>query len=296
MPLPANPLRLPVVTLALALCLSAGVGGVASAQTETEISAIEIAPPGMTGSDVFVAETVVESSTAPAVRFTLGAGAAYSPDYFGADEYSFGPAGVLRFDYVRLPGGFEFGSSGAVGFLQGFGPRGSARYIGKRESSDHSAIDGLDDVDAALELGLGLGYDAMYWRAFADLRYGVIGHHAWVGEFGADAILRPNDAWVVNFGPRASWGAGGFMSDYFGISSREADKSGLKAYDASAGFYGVGVELGARYSFSEAWGVEGRATYERLINDAADSPITEGGSANQYGMQVLLTRSLSLGF
>ena len=59
---------------------------------------------------------------------------------------------------------------------------------------------------------------------------------------------------------------------------------------------GVGVELGARYSFSERWGVEGKAGYERLINDAADSPITEAGSANQFGMQILLTRSLSLGF
>lgn len=294
MSLPNVPLHAPVALLAL--CLSAGLGGAALAQTETEITAFEITPPGMTNSDMIVEEEIVSTGTAPGARFTLGAGAAYSPDYFGSDDYSFGPAGVLRFDYVRLPGGIEFGSSGAVGFLQGFGPRGSARYIPERDSSEHDAIRGLDDVDASLELGLGLGYDAMYWRAFGDMRYGVIGHHSWVGEIGADAILRPNDAWVVNFGPRASWGANGFMSDYFGINARESDKSGLKDYDASAGFYGVGVELGARYAFSEAWGVEGKATYERLVNDAADSPITEGGSANQYGMQVLLTRSLSLGF
>lgn len=288
------PLRGPVV--GLALCLSAGFAATASAQTETDLSVVEITPPGMTNSDMIVEESIITSSTEPGARFTLGAGAAYSPDYFGADEYSFGPAGVLRFDYIRLPGGFEFGSSGAVGYLQGFGPRGSMRYIPERDSSEYAEIRGLDDVDTSLEIGLGLGYDAMYWRAFADMRYGVIGHHAWVGEFGADAILRPNDAWVVNFGPRASWGAGGFMSDYFGINPSESDKSGLKAYDASAGFYGVGVELGARYAFSDAWGVEGKATYERLVNDAADSPITEAGSANQYGMQVLLTRSLSLGF
>ncbi|MBP7241415.1 MipA/OmpV family protein [Amaricoccus sp.] len=235
----------------------------------------------------------------PAVRFTVGAGASYTPDYFGSDEYSFGPSGVLRFDYVRLPGGFEFGSSGAAGFLRGFGPRGTARYIAERNANDHSELRGLDNVDASLELGLGLGYDAEYWRAYGDLSYGFIGHHSWVGEFGADAILRPNDAWVVNFGPRAYWGSSRFMDTYFGVSEAETNRNRStfdNAYSPSSGFYSAGVELGARYSFSEHWGVEGKATYERLINDAADSPIVERGTNNQYGVQVLITRSLGLGF
>lgn len=294
MQVPFSPVRGPV--LVLAICLSAAVGATASAQTQPEFTGVEIVEPGAPVPDVIVEESAAIVETAPAARFTLGAGAAYRPDYFGAEDYSFGPAGVLRFDYIRLPGGFEFGSSGAVGYLEGFGPRGSARYIQKRDASDYAEIDGLDDVDASLELGLGLGYDAPYWRAYADMRYGVIGHHSWVAEMGADAILRPNDAWVVNFGPRASWGAGGFMSEYFSINPSEFERSGLEPYEASAGFYGVGVELGARYAFSESWGVEGKAGYERLINDAADSPITEAGSANQFGLQVLLTRSLSLGF
>lgn len=266
---------------------------IAPAGTETEI----IPPPGATVVDVLAAEQApVVPPSGPAGRFTIGAGAAYQPEYFGSDESSFGPAGVLRFDYLRLPGGVEFGSTGAVGFVEGFGPRGSLRYIGQRDSSDHAEIDGLKDVDASLEAGLGIGYDAPYWRAYADFRYGFIGHNAFVGELGADAILRPNDRWVVNFGPRALWGASSFMDTYFGVTQTGSDDSGLDRYDPSAGFYGVGVELGARYSFSEHWGLEGKAGYERLIGDAADSPIVEAGSANQFGVQILLTRSLSLGF
>ena len=45
---------------------------------------------------------------------------------------------------------------------------------------------------------------------------------------------------------------------------------------------GAGVEVGARYLFNERWGVEGAVGYERLIDDAADSPITAQGSADQY--------------
>jgi outer membrane protein len=51
-----------------------------------------------------------------------------------------------------------------------------------------------------------------------------------------------------------------------------------------------------RYLLNERWGVEGAAEYERLLNDAADSPITEQGSADQYTVRVGITRRISLDF
>ncbi len=229
-------------------------------------------------------------------RFTLGLGASLTPDYFGSDDVSFGPAGTLRFDFIRLPNGFEYGSSGVVGFVEGFGPRGSIRYIPSRKASDNRELRGLENVDGALELGVGLGYEAQYWRGFADLRYGFIGHDDFAGEFGLDAILRPRDGLLVNFGPRAAWGGSDFMDTYFGVPDDSTFNGGGEGFEASSGFYSVGLELGARYAISEAWGVEGRATYDRLINDASDSPITELGSEHQLGARVLITRSISLGF
>ena len=148
---------------------------------------------------------------------------------------------------------------------------------------------------AVIECG-GVGYEAEYWRAFAEVRYGVIGSHAWVGDLGADAILRPNDRLTVNFGPRADWGSGRFMNEYFGISGSESVSSGLNEHNTSAGFYSVGVELGARYEIAPLWGVEGKVAYDRLVGDAGDSPITKMGSANQFAGQIILTRSISLGF
>jgi outer membrane protein len=272
-----------ILRAAAALAIALGGAQTAAAQTAVDLA-------------VETEDIAALDPARPAARFTFGAGAAYGPDYPGSDDYSFGPSGVLRFDYIRLPGGIEFGGVGAVGFTRGFGPVGATRYIGSRKASDNPELRGLDDVDAALEIGLGVGYEEQYWRAFADARYGVIGHHSWVGEFGADAILRPNDSWVLNFGPRANWGSSRFMNTYFGVSEREADRSNFRAFDPSSGFYSAGVEFGARYSFSERWGVEGEASYERLINDASDSPITDVGSQNQYGLQVVITRSLSLGF
>ncbi|MCB1403228.1 MAG: MipA/OmpV family protein, partial [Rhodobacteraceae bacterium] len=79
-------------------------------------------------------------------------------------------------------------------------------------------------------------------------------------------------------------------------SASESAASGLPEYDPSGGLLGGGVVLGARYLFNERWGLEGEASWERLLNDAADSPITALGSEDQYEVRLNLTRRISLDF
>ena len=57
---------------------------------------------------------------------------------------------------------------------------------------------------------------------------------------------------------------------------------------------GVGVEGEARYALTPHWSVVGKAGYERLIGDAADSPITEAGSENQFTAALGLTYRFGL--
>jgi MipA family protein len=236
------------------------------------------------------------AQTGPAAELELQGGVSFSPRYFGSEEYDLAPAGGLRFRYLRLPGGVSFGNPGQVTEPGGFGLRGSFRYIGTRRPSDDDSLEGTDPVDRSLELGLGLGYEAEDWRAFGAVRYGVLGHESLVGEVGADALFRPRDDLTINFGPRAHWGSGDFMDTYFGVSQEEAAESELEAYDPSSGLYSVGMELGATYAFSNRWGLEGAASYERLVDDAGDSPITEAGSRDQFGFRLGLTRTIRLGF
>jgi outer membrane scaffolding protein for murein synthesis (MipA/OmpV family) len=238
----------------------------------------------------------ISAASGPGIGVTFGLGASIKPDYFGSDDYGIGPSANARIDYIRLPGGFEIGTGRAAGFVEGFGLRGSARYLGKRDDDDNSELDGMDDVDATLELGLGLGYDTANWRAYGVARYGFFGHEAFVGQIGADAIYRPTEQLIVNIGPRFDFGTGKFMETYFGVTAEEAQDSQFAEYDASGGLYSVGIELRARYQFTDAWGVEGTARYGRLVNDAYDSPIVEEGSPDQFGFGLLLTRSISMDF
>ncbi len=244
----------------------------------------------------FIVENEYIDAENPDFVATVRAGVAVSPAYLGSSEYELGPSAALRLDYVRFPGGFEYGSGDAVGFRRGLGLRGSVGYIGKRDSDDYEEIEGLDDIDRAFEAGFGIGYEQRNYRVFADVRYGFIGHHAWVGDVGADAIAYPIEGLTLTLGPRISLGDARFADEYFGVSEEESARSGIEAYDAEGGVLGAGVLLEARYQFNERWGLEGSAEYTRLMNDAAESPIAESGSEDQYEFRFSLTRRISLDF
>lgn len=233
----------------------------------------------------------------PDLVATVAAGVEVSPAYFGSDNYEVGPSFDLRIDYLRFPNGFEYGSGRTVGYRTGLGLRGSVRYIPHRNSSNYDQINGLDNIPWTFEAGLGLGYEQRNYRVFADVRYGIIGSNAWVGDIGADAITYPIDGLTLTAGPRLNFGDDRFTNTYFGISPEESARNGnLPAYDAKGGLIGGGIVLGARYLLNERWGVEGSASWDRLLNDAADSPITEQGSADQYRVGISVTRRISLDF
>jgi outer membrane scaffolding protein for murein synthesis (MipA/OmpV family) len=282
---PAVPARWLHRAVACAVACVVGAG-LAAAQTATSPE-----PPRLT-----TATGGIFDATDPDIVMTVRGGVEVSPAYLGSDQYEFGPDAAARLDYIRFPNGFEFGSGRAVGFRTGWGLRGTARYIGERDSSDHEEINGLDDVDWSFEAGLGLGYEQRNYRVFTDVRYGFIGHNAWTGDVGADGIAYPVDGLTLTLGPRLGFGDSRFANTYFGISDAESDRSGLEPFEAEGGLMSAGVELGARYLLNDRWGLEGNASWGRLLNDAADSPITEEGSADQYKVRLGITRSISLDF
>ena len=289
--------RSPAALLAAVVLVASA--GLASAQTSSSSPpvpaepSVPLPPPANARPGLLSAGGAFDAGD-PDIVMTLRAGVQVSPAYFGSDDYDLGPDFAARLDYVRFPGGFQYGSSRTVGFRTGWGIQGGFRYIGEREGEDE--LEGLDNVPWAAEVGLGVGYEQRNWRAFTDVRYGVIGHNAWVGEIGADAIAYPIEGLTLTAGPRLEFGTDSFARTYFGISAEESIDSGLDRYDAQGGLLGAGIEVGARYLFNERWGVEGAVSYGRLVNDAADSPITEQGSADQYSARVGITRRISLDF
>lgn len=228
------------------------------------------------------------------LAFSVTGGARVAPDYFGASGRSVSPAIGFGFQGLQF-GGTELGDpEGPKVFAPGAGLRGSFRFIGEREGV--KALAGLNKVDAALELGLGVHYTSDIWQVFADLRYGVVGHKGITGELGANLIYRAPNGLVLNAGPRAEFGSSRFTNTYFGVTAAESGPSGLAAYTASGGVYSVGLELGAYQPLSDDWGITGLVRYDRLRGDAAGSPIVQQGSRDQVSAEIGLTRHFNLRF
>ncbi|MEO1796646.1 MAG: MipA/OmpV family protein [Pseudomonadota bacterium] len=224
------------------------------------------------------------------LSFSLGFGGQVTPDYFGSDTYSFGPAGSFSPQYLKL-GRVEFGDPDPNAVQLGFYPRGSFRLIGERSASDNPELAGLEDVDLSVEVGGGLGFRSTGFQAFADLRYGVVGHESFVAEVGAEAILRPAQDVTLTLGPRALWGSDDFAQTYFGVTAAEAAGSAFTEYDPGSGLVSAGVEAALTYDVNEDWAVRGTATWERFVGDAAESPILEDEDA--FGLSIVAIRSFS---
>ena len=228
----------------------------------------------------------------PNLVFTVGAGAAVEPTYFGADSSVVTPKFSFDLDFLSI-GKRGLGSRDPDFIRTGLSPRGSFRLVRARSASDSPELAGLRDVDLSLELGLGLSYRQPTWEVFAAARYGVLGHNGWVGEMGADYIVGPHKDVTVRVGPRLSLGDKRFTSTYFGVTAAESAASGLAAFSPKGGVYSAGVEFGVAYSVNDKWGLKGTLRYDRLLNDALNSPITRQGSAEQVTLGFMVERRFS---
>ncbi len=238
------------------------------------------------------------AAATPDLVFTITGGIAGQPAYFGSGNYEASATGGFSLKYLRLPGGVTIGSPDPDHVRYGFAPRGSFRIVKARTTADNPELAGLNDIDLAVEIGLGLGYTQRHFQAFAEARYGVVGHESWVGELGADVVARPADRLTLTAGPRLFLGDDTFASTYYGVTALESVASGgaFAPYSASGGALRAGFEVGATYKINDVWEMTGAMRYDRLLNDAADSPITAQGSADQFSARIGLTRRFSIDF
>jgi outer membrane scaffolding protein for murein synthesis (MipA/OmpV family) len=88
------------------------------------------------------------------------------------------------------------------------------------------------------------------------------------------------------------------MRGNFGISASRAAKNGhVSAFDANGGLKSVGFTVAATYTISPAWSVQVYEKYNRLVGDAADSPITSRfGSPDQNMIGFTLNRTFNIDF
>lgn len=218
-------------------------------------------------------------------RYRITAGAQVKPTYPGADGVSVLP--MFDLDRARGDTPFEFeAADDSFGFSLldsgrfEIGP--AAALVSPRKAEDVGAP--LTKVDRTIELGA----FANAWlsdnlRLHGEVRRGVNGHEGWVGAGGADLVLRSGDAWLFSVGPRVTWADDKFHRAYFGVTTADALATGLPVYNPGSGIEAVGASTSAVFQFSPRWGLSLYGKYDRLVGDAARSPIVlTYGSRDQF--------------
>ena len=218
------------------------------------------------------------------IRVRIGLGAQLQPEFIGADAMNVAP--LFHVNTAHGADEFRFGapddSPGIAVLSSGgfsFGPAGNIQWV--RSNSEVGAPVGR--VPTTLEAGAFAQYEAKdSFRVRAELLKGLNGHEGLVGSVGADKIWRDGDRYVFSIGPRVLFSDGRYQRAYFGVSPAASLASGLSAYRPGSGVYAVAVASGLSYQLNDRWGVFGFARYERLVGDAAKSPIIRVlGSRNQ---------------
>ena len=77
---------------------------------------------------------------------------------------------------------------------------------------------------------------------------------------------------------------GQYQSAFFSITPAEAATSnGLTAFHAGGGLNAAGIDATARYDLTDRFSIRAFAEWDRLLGDAADSPLVKlKGSADQF--------------
>lgn len=206
---------------------------------------------------------------------SIGAGAIYTPDYLGSDDYEtqIWPALDLRYGerfYFHLRDGLGWNVirednwrvSPFIGYILG--------------RDDEDDLRHLDEVDGGATAGLRVAYldDAWVYSAAAQTPFtgDVDGYQLklkarWHGQL--------SEQWSASFGPSLTYSSKDWTQDMFGISSSESTRSGLAAYEPGDGYFRASLGGSLSYWLTPEWSITGLAGASQLTGDAEDSPIVD---------------------
>lgn len=218
------------------------------------------------------------------MSFDVGLGVTYGPDYMGSDDGGASPWFILENVTLGTPGNEK----------QGFSVLPSFGYRGKRDTDDHDRLNGMDDIDRAGEIGVRLRYISGPFNSYGTLRKGFGGHDGLLGEIGTKYRYRANDKLTLWSGVELQLADDEFTGTYFGVTPSESITSGHGVYNPSGGAYAANVSLEARYMVTPNTSLMGKISYERLLGDAADSPLVE--NRNQPSISIGVSRRLNFRF
>lgn len=224
---------------------------------------------------------------------SIGMGVAVMPEYEGSKDHKTRAIPNINLFYgdtlffTRMTAGanlLHFKTEQGVAITAG--PLLSLRR--GRDQDDNAALNGLGDIDRALDAGGFVRFRKQGWHASVDIRQNVTnsGQGATM-KFSAGHGIPLGQKFKLRANFETTWASADYMKTFFGIDALQSAQSGIAQYEAGSGFKDAGVSVMADYAIAHDWSGFATIRYKQLLGDAADSPIVANlGSRDQASASV----------
>lgn len=199
-----------------------------------------------------------------------------APRYQGSDAQKMS---VVPGIFLQASNGLFADPFNGVGYV--FEPAGNLIY-GVRANIDtgrslEDALPGFEKIKAGLNPGLFANYTVNEQLTLKSALRGGLGTAGDAGllNLGATYKLYNANYVSVNLNASVKFGSSGYMQSYFGVTPAQSAASGLAAYQPSAGLAMGQVSLTGGFPISREIYIISSLTMQRLMGDAASSPITK---------------------
>lgn len=220
---------------------------------------------------------------------TVGLGVGMRPTYEGSDEYKAVPAAWIDITYDDW---LSFGPDGLNAYWHTGGLRigGGVTSFHGRNDSDSSdllkrgddRLKGMGDLDGSPAARVFVAYQwgrvhigGSVTRAIGSSNDDVddLEMEGTRADFGVSIPFSVTDKLTLTTAAGVTWADDKYTQALFGVTPLQSKRSGFAAYEAESGVKSVDLAFGASYQFSEHWSLMMLLHGEKLVGDAADSPI-----------------------
>jgi len=219
----------------------------------------------------------------------IGALGIYKPAYEGSDDYEL--RGFPLIDITWRDTYFLNAQRGLGAYVWNRNDLKlglAINYTFGRDEDDSSDLKGLGDIDGGATANVlfkwaieDFALDARYEEQITGQDTGFQVH------LGLGYDLRIAEKTNLKPSIKTTYASSDYMEEYFSVSPSQSARSGILVYDADSGFKSLGFQIMVIYRLDQHWGIHASAGYDRLIGEAADSPVVK--DENQYRVSMGLS-------
>jgi outer membrane scaffolding protein for murein synthesis (MipA/OmpV family) len=231
--------------------------------------------------------------TIPTWQVELGLGTNFGPVGDGLSRYKIqgGPAVDIRYkDIFFISSGEGIGAN--LFSFRHISVGGAITYdLGRGQHVDGKILTGMGDIHPTPELkffATTVVSESFPLTIRVDIRKQLGASFGYVGDVGAYMPMPGSSAKFAWFlGPTVTVADGRYMQTYFGVSHNQSASTNYQYFKAHAGIKTAGIGISTNYFVTQSVIVSVDGAYDRLLGDAAKSPISD--TKNEAVVSLALT-------